>query len=102
MDHGDRRERGESKKKKHHIHKEAVAAQEEVVVLPEPSDRSETSPSRGDKSVIMNMTIDEFIEMQREDLEKIGITGNLFRDVWQEYKRQGKSMQQMQHDLIEY
>jgi hypothetical protein len=37
-----------------------------------------------------------------EDLEKIGISGELFKDVWSEYKRQGKTMQQMQHDLIEY
>ena len=37
-----------------------------------------------------------------EDLEKIGISGDLFKDVLAEYKRQGKSIQQMQHDLIEY
>lgn len=50
----------------------------------------------------MNYTIDEFVQMQMVDLEKIGLTGDLFRDVWKEYKRQGKTMQQMQHDLIEY
>jgi len=37
-----------------------------------------------------------------EDLEKIGISGDLFKDVLAEYRRQGKSIQQMQHDLIEY
>ena len=42
---------------------------------------------------IMNYTIDEFISMQKEDLEKIGISGELFKDVWQEYKRQGKTME---------
>jgi len=36
---------------------------------------------------ILNYTIDEFIQTQMEDLEKIGISGELFQDVWQEYKR---------------
>ena len=36
---------------------------------------------------ILNYTIDEFIQTQMEDLEKIGISGELFKDVWQEYKR---------------
>ena len=40
--------------------------------------------------------------MQMEDLKNIGITGELFKDVVKEYKRQGKSVKQMQHDLIEY
>jgi hypothetical protein len=46
--------------------------------------------------------MDEFIQSQMEDLEKIGISGDLFREVWSEYQRQGKSMQQMQSDLIQY
>jgi hypothetical protein len=50
----------------------------------------------------MNYTIDEFVQMQSDDLEKIGITGDLFKDVWREYKRQGKTREQMQQDLIEY
>jgi len=29
------------------------------------------------------------------DLEKIGMTGILFKDVWQEYRKQGKTMQEM-------
>ena len=31
---------------------------------------------------ILNYTIDEFIQVQMEDLEKIGISGELFKDVW--------------------
>lgn len=27
-----------------------------------------------------------------KDLEEIGISGDLFKEVWQEYKRQGKTM----------
>ena len=43
--------------------------------------------SQMDKSNLMNYTIDEFIQTQMEDLEKIGISGELFREVYQEYKR---------------
>lgn len=49
---------------------------------------------------ILNYTMDEFIQSQLADLEKIGISGELFREVWAEYKKQGKSKQQMQSDLI--
>ena len=51
---------------------------------------------------ILNYTMDEFIQYQLADLEKIGISGELFREVWEEYKKQGKSKQQMQSDLIQY
>ena len=46
--------------------------------------------------------MDEFIQSQLADLEKIGISGDLFREVWAEYKKQGKTKQQMQSDLIQY
>lgn len=51
---------------------------------------------------ILNYTMDEFIQSQLEDLEKIGTSGELFHEVWEEYQKQGKSLQQMQADLIQY
>ena len=51
---------------------------------------------------ILNYTMDEFIQSQLEDLEKIGTSGELFQEVWHEYRKQGKSLQQMQADLIQY
>lgn len=42
---------------------------------------------------ILNYTIDEFIQTQLEDLEKIGISGNLFKEIYAEYKKEGKTMQ---------
>ena len=48
--------------------------------------KSQLNKSKMDSSTL-NYTIDEFIQTQMEDLEKIGISGELFKDVWQEYKR---------------
>lgn len=42
---------------------------------------------------ILNYTMDEFIQSQLEDLEKIGTSGELFQEVWHEYRKQGKSLQ---------
>ena len=43
----------------------------------------------------MNCTIDEFMQSQMADLEMMGISGKLFKEVWREYKKQGKTMQEM-------
>ena len=48
--------------------------------------KSQMNTTRMDASAL-NYTIDEFIQTQMEDLQKIGISGELFKDVWQEYKR---------------
>ena len=34
--------------------------------------------------------------------DRIGLTGELFREIRQEYKRQGRSISDMQTDLVEY
>lgn len=63
---------------------------------------NESNHSERQDVSILNYTMDEFIQYQLADLEKIGISGELFREVWEEYKRQGKNKQQMQSDLIQY
>lgn len=40
--------------------------------------------SKADVSIV-NYSMDEFIQSQMEDLEKIGTSGALFEEVWQEY-----------------
>lgn len=72
-----------------------------TVVAAEPGESPSRKSERADVS-ILNYTMDEFIQSQLADLEKIGISGELFREVWAEYKKQGKSKQQMQSDLIQY
>ena len=57
-----------------------------------PDQPASRQSERADVS-ILNYTMDEFIQSQLADLEKIGISGELFREVWAEYKRQGKSKQ---------
>ena len=50
----------------------------------------------------MKSNISTFTAAQLQDFERIGLSGELFREVRQYYKKQGKSKEQMQMDLLEY
>ena len=50
----------------------------------------------------MKSNITTFTVAQLQDFEKIGLSGELFKEVRQYYKTQGKSKEQMQTDLVEY
>lgn len=50
----------------------------------------------------MKSNISTFTVAQLQDFEKIGLSGELFKEVRQYYKTQGKSKEQMQTDLVEY
>ena len=50
----------------------------------------------------MKSNISTFTAAQLQDFERIGLSGELFKEVRQYYKKQGKSKEQMQIDLIEY
>lgn len=50
----------------------------------------------------MKSNISTFTAAQLQDFERIGLSGELFKEVRQYYKKQGKSKEQMQIDLVEY
>lgn len=43
-----------------------------------------------------------FSSDQLEFFHNIGLTGDLFKDVLNEYKKQGRTIVDMQHDLLSY